>query len=379
MEPEPRSHGSTLTLESGPRSGSDPRAARAAQRPLDRREGIATPTEEERGCERWPEHLRLWNRSQEGERAGLLVKGCCKATNQCETALRKYRRETVEMLKLDAMEWPPTIYAVLTAREFLKKDDDLRRTLEKITKSVRRRWPSFEYYATWEEQKRGALHVNLAVKGVPKEDAQAFGTVLVKRWCDRVDAEPAGQYVEEIADGEAVMLYIQKRVGESLARSRHGLKASQQPKGWRNKHRTSQTRGYLVRPAAVMREEARESLRRKDRLHRAFRRCLEITDGHDPPSEMVEHVYEQFEAEDLRANWGLVTVAPLFPGPVLAPDYLRLMREAALAPFRARERERPPRADVSSGPGSVGGGGVVPGDAPERAPRVGVVPACRSG
>ena len=37
----------------------------------------------------------------------------------------------------------------------------------------------------------------------------------------------------------------------------HGLKAEQAPPvGWRG-HRTSQTRGYLVRPASVMRDEAR--------------------------------------------------------------------------------------------------------------------------
>ena len=43
----------------------------------------------------------------------------------------------------------------------------------------------------------------------------------------------------------------------------HGLKAEQAPPiGWRG-HRTSQTRGYFVRPASVMRFEARRALRLK--------------------------------------------------------------------------------------------------------------------
>jgi hypothetical protein len=48
----------------------------------------------------------------------------------------------------------------------------------------------------------------------------------------------------------------------------HGLKAEQAPPiGWRG-HRTSQTRGYLVRPASVMREEARRSLRVKRAIYK---------------------------------------------------------------------------------------------------------------
>jgi hypothetical protein len=45
--------------------------------------------------------------------------------------------------------------------------------------------------------------------------------------------------------------------------SQHFMKASQAPPiGWRG-HRYSATRDYLVRPAAVMRQEARASLRLK--------------------------------------------------------------------------------------------------------------------
>jgi hypothetical protein len=61
--------------------------------------------------------------------------------------------------------------------------------------------------------------------------------------------------------GEGVVRYLAKTLS-------HGLKREQAPPlGWRG-HRTSQTRGYLVRPASVMREEARESLARKRDLAR---------------------------------------------------------------------------------------------------------------
>jgi hypothetical protein len=64
-------------------------------------------------------------------------------------------------------------------------------------------------------------------------------------------------------DGYAVTRYCSKMLA-------HGLKVEQAPPiGWKG-HRTSQTRGYLVRPAAVMREEARRSLRVKRLLHRGL-------------------------------------------------------------------------------------------------------------
>jgi hypothetical protein len=253
------------------------------------------------------------------------------------------------MLTLDALEWPPTIYCVLTAREFLRKDDDVRRTLGQVVKAVRRRWPEFEYHATWEEQKRGALHVNLAVKGVPPEYVDEFRQVIVERWCSRVDARPKGQYVEEIANGKALTLYMQKRVSDALARTRHGLKASQQVRGWRNKHRTSQTLGYLVRPAKVMREEARASLAAKRRLWRAIGKAEQIEHG-TPSSALVELVYEQLEAQELaeQDHWELVRLLEL------GTDVDRQLRESARAPFKLRS-PRPGTRPVAEVRGQLSG------------------------
>jgi hypothetical protein len=251
-----------------------------AAAPLDLEEGICDPRPPE-ACQRWPEGAFLVN-----ETTGEAVLGCCKATNLCDCARHRFMRETTRMLALDAGEMPPTIFAVLTAREFLRKDDGMHDTFRQLLKALRRRWP-VEWFARWEEQARGALHVNLLVKGVPVDEWQEFAAVLIERWCARVDAEPVGQYVEPIECGEAVVGYVSKKVS-------HTGKRNQEPSGWRNKHRTSQTRGYFVRPASVMRQEAKHSLRLDALVWRG--RSVEV----------AEHELREREAE----NWRLVHRAP---------------------------------------------------------------------
>jgi hypothetical protein len=226
-------------------------ASRTASGPglLDLHEGIDDPRGG-RGCGRWPEALRLLNRS-----TGELVVGRCRATNLCRYCQRLYVVETVEMLSLDAVEYAPTLWLVLTAREHLTRAE-CRRHLNQLLKAARRRWPGAEWFVQVEFQRRGALHLNLLVKGVPVESADALLEVVSEVWCARVDAEPVGQWSGAIEDAEHTVRYLSKMLA-------HGLKAEQAPPiGWRG-HRTSQTRGYLVRPASVMRLEARRALRLK--------------------------------------------------------------------------------------------------------------------
>jgi hypothetical protein len=233
-----------------PRSGS-----------LDLHEGIGDPRT---GCKRWPEHL--WLLSSRGE----AVQGRCRATNLCRYCQQLYVVETLEMLSLDAAENAPTLWVVLTAREHLTRAD-CRGHLRQLRKVARARWPDAEWFVQVEFQRRGALHLNLLVKGVPVEDDAELLGVLSDRWCDRVDALPVGQHVERIADAGGVTRYLQKTLA-------HGLKQEQAPPiGWRG-HRTSQTRGYLVRPASVMRQEAREALRDKREIWRAIGRGEEGVD-----------------------------------------------------------------------------------------------------
>ncbi len=198
--------------------------------------------------------MLLRGRGRDGVR---LVKGRCKATNLCDYCARIAAVETSEMLLLDAMEYAPTLYVVLTARELLTRPV-CRRHLDKLLRSCRRRWPSIEWAVLVEFQRRGALHLNLLVKGVAVEDADQLRELMRAGWCRRVDALPWYQWVGEVTSGAGLVRYI----------SLHFLKPSQAPpKGWRG-HRFSCTRGYLVRPASEMRQEAKRSLRLKRALHR---------------------------------------------------------------------------------------------------------------
>lgn len=263
---------------------------------LDCHEGICDPRT---GCLRWPEHLRLLN-----ETTGELVMGRCKATNQCRYCQQQYVLETVEMLLLDAAEYAPTLYVVLTAREHLTRKDTYHH-LRQLRRAARKRWPAIEWFVTIEFQRRGALHLNLLIKGVPVEDDDELLQLLSDRWCARVDAEPVGQWVGRITAAETLAKYLAKHLS-------HGLKAEQAPPlGWKG-HRTSQTRGYFVRPAAIMREEARAARRRK----RALRAAMKAGErGHDV--ELVVHQALELEAA---SSWRLYTLsrAALAPGQAAA-------------------------------------------------------------
>lgn len=278
-----------------PRSGSDPRAAWAAERPLDLHEGIRTPPlpdPRSLGCKRWPETLRLLNES-----TGELLVGRCRATNLCLYCARLFAVETSEMLVLDAMEDAPTLYVVLTAREHLTRAD-CTEVLRHLRRSLRRRWPNLRWAVTVEFQRRGALHLNLLIKGVPVLGLDEFHKAAVAIWCTRVDALPSGQWSDVIADELGVVRYI----------GLHFLKSSQAPAiGWRG-HRYSSTRDYLVRPASVMRLEARRSLRLKRLLHRGL--DLEHSELELAASESVTWSIRHLSP----AKRSLANRAPLTPG-----------------------------------------------------------------
>lgn len=230
-------------------------AAAAPAGALDLHEGICDPRQ---GCPRWPEELRLLNHA-----TGELVVGRCKATNLCRYCQSLYVLETVEMLTLDAGEYAPELWAVLTAREHLTRAQTYGH-LRQLRRALRKRWPAIEWFVQVEFQRRGALHLNLLIKGVPVDDQEQLHNAMSERWCARVDAEPVGQWMGRVTDGEGAIRYIAKMLS-------HGLKHEQAPPiGWRG-HRTSQTRGYLVRPAGAMRQEAREALRFKRELWKAQR------------------------------------------------------------------------------------------------------------
>lgn len=213
---------------------------------------------------------------------GEIVPGRCRATNLCAYCRTLYTVETVEMLALDAVEYPPTIWAVLSAREHLTRAQ-CRRHLRQLLIVARRRWPGIEWFVQVEfttglAPRSGGfrrLHLNLLIKGVPIDQAAELRELLTEVWCRRVDALPVGQWADVIEDGRGVIGYIAKMLA-------HGMKQEQAPPlGWKG-HRTSQTKGYLVRPASVLRVEARRALRVKRLLHRgmdAIAAELEVDNG----------------------------------------------------------------------------------------------------
>jgi hypothetical protein len=187
------------------------------------------------------------------------VPGRCRATNLCSYCARLFAVETSEILLLDAMEDAPSLYVVLTAREHLTRaqcTDHLRQ----LRKKLRLTWPDVRWAVLVEFQRRGALHLNLLVKGVPVGELEELHRQAVALWCRRVDALPRAQWSGVIADELGVVKYV----------TLHFMKSSQAPAiGWRG-HRYSSTRDYLVRPASELRVEARRSLRLKRLLHRGL-------------------------------------------------------------------------------------------------------------
>jgi hypothetical protein len=201
------------------------------------------------------------------------------------------------MLALDAAEDAPTLYLVLTAREHLTRAT-CTVVLRHLRRSLRKRWPALRWATTVEFQRRGALHLNLLVKGVPIHDLAEFHDHAVAIWCARVDALPSGQWSDAIDQAVGVVRYI----------SLHFMKSAQAPAiGWRG-HRYSSTRDYLVRPAAVMRLEARRSLRLKRLLHRGV--DLELAQLELTAAESVTWSIRHVSP----AQRSLANRAPLTPG-----------------------------------------------------------------
>lgn len=245
---------------------SSPETIRREAGSLDLHEGISDPKgrgaapgstrERLSGCPRWPEHQWLLNHS-----TGELVRGRCRATNLCDYCAKLAAVENAELLALDALEYAPTLWVVLTTRTPTTDAKRFYRSREQVWKSVRHRWPEAEYaflveFTTGYGSASGGHrrpHWNLLVKGVPTEALDEFRRVVVERWCAREDAEPWAQYVGTVEDAGGLMRYL----------ALHFQKESQSPpKGWRG-HRFRTSSGYLVRPASALRTEAKRSLRLK--------------------------------------------------------------------------------------------------------------------
>ncbi len=176
----------------------------------------------------------------------------CKSPNKCSYCRELGARETVEMLDIAAVDAPPTVFVVLTTSEFLTRAD-LRRDLCQLRRAARRVWPDFEYFCALEWQRRGAIHVNLLVRGCEPTEAWDLMNRLWPVWKARHRADVRAQDASPIRSPRQAAAYVHK-LGRYLTKSDQSA-----PANWRG-HRSSQTRGYLGRSAAEVRMDARESL-----------------------------------------------------------------------------------------------------------------------
>lgn len=199
---------------------------------------------------------------------------------------------------LDALEDAPQVWCVLTTVDPRMGPKDLWKPLEQTVRAVRRRFPDFQYaclpeYTTGMAPRSGGhrrLHLNLVIKGVPPDRADELQDVLRRLWSARTGADQV--YVGELRAVGGVIRYL----------ALHFQKPGQAPPtGWAG-HRVRFSRGYLVRPASIMREEARESLREKRRVWRARKLFPEA------PAELIEAIVQVMREQDHARRWYLVEV-----------------------------------------------------------------------
>src|SRR4051794_27059259 len=176
--------------------------------PLDLHEESSTPGAPRhadpalRSCPRWPEHMRLLND------LGEVVRGRCRATNQCAYCARLAAVENAELLALDALAGTsPEVWAVLTTRTPTLDTAAFEDSHRQVRRAIKRRWPDAEIarlveFTTGYGPRSGGRrrpHWNYLIKGVPAGDVEQLRDVVVAVWCDRVDAQPQSQHVAPIA------------------------------------------------------------------------------------------------------------------------------------------------------------------------------------
>lgn len=206
-------------------------------------------------------------RSSQGE----VVRGRCRATNQCAYCARLAAVENSELLALDAVASgsAPSVWTVLTTRTATDDPRPFYRARELVLRALRRRWPACEYAALVEfttgygPRSGGARrpHWNLLLKGIPADALDQAGDVIRRVWCRHVDAEPWAQFVGHVDEVGGLLRYV----------ALHFQKESQAPPAGWSGQRFNVSRGYLAGSTAEARAAARESLAFKRELWKAIR------------------------------------------------------------------------------------------------------------
>ena len=312
--------------------------------------GLHEESSDPGGCKRFPENLRLLN-----ETTGELVRGRCASPNKCEHCAHLAMMEHAEVLGIDAMTTGgPTIVAVLGTRSTSRKPSDFYEDRRQLVRGLKRRWPNVQYAALCEfttgmgpkSGGRRRPHWNLLIKGIPEADVDQARDVLVRIWCDRVDALPKRQYVATIRSSGGLMRYLARHFGKQ---------EQAPPAGWSG-HRFLHSRGYFPDGIKPVRAQARDQL--------GFRRALwhvqQLAERQGVDlwaweiDDLARALHEAHKSDDWADH--LVQLHPLAGGsepatarrPPFAALAARLERESTPGAGRAPSRPKPASAATTA-------------------------------
>jgi hypothetical protein len=190
---------------------------------------------------------------------GSLSWARCGRSNSCGNCARLSAIENALVLELDAREGtPPTLIATLTTVAPKTDDGDLRRSIEQVTKALRRRWSDVEYlcfieWTTGRAARAGGhrrVHAHELLKGIPEVEFERAEEIVRDVWRARTGAHRVEVRPLHSAGGATAYL------------ANHHAKRGQGPTpGWHGK-RFRPSRGYFGRPGTLplLRERARAVL-----------------------------------------------------------------------------------------------------------------------
>ena len=227
---------------------------------------------------------------------GELVLGRCKATNQCDYCAKLGAYENAEMLALDAAAGEaPEVWAVVGTRTATLDMSLFYAARKELLRVLRRDWPcqyaSLLEFTTGYGPRAGGErrpHWNLLLKGIPAAELGWAADIILREWCDHVDAVPEAQHVGLVTDMGGLMGYV----------ALHFQKESQTPPAGFRGQRFNCSREYFGdRTRAEMREDARLSLRDRRDIYTALRLGLE--------GDAAEDWLEQRYAAEGLPEWGI--------------------------------------------------------------------------
>lgn len=194
---------------------------------------------------------------------------------------------------LDGLAQPPDGIATLTTKHpKTAYDGTLNRSVEKVVKAWRRRWPAVEYLALVEftsgqgRSSAGKRRIHLHVLLKNCDDLGEAEKIARRIWRKRTDAHRVA--VEPVRTLAALTHYL----------ANHHGKPEQRPPAWWEGRRERASRGYWHRPIAELREEAAAVIREKRLVRRAIREV-----GPDDAL-AVEHLVSKWRA----MTWDVVQV-----------------------------------------------------------------------